>query len=87
MDTTQLEAAYRSLLTLVESIPDTTRYPPAAREDIDWALSHISLSDRSSPLQPAISSTVVQGSSTTGTRWMRPVSPNSSRQPVTSTAS
>lgn len=45
MDTTKLEAAYRGLLTVVESIPDTTGYPARARADIDWTLSHIALSD------------------------------------------
>ncbi|WP_326693206.1 MULTISPECIES: hypothetical protein [unclassified Streptomyces] len=45
MDTTELEAAYRNLLRLAESIPDTAGYAASAREDIDWTLSHIALSD------------------------------------------
>jgi hypothetical protein len=45
LDTTKLDAAYRRLLAVAESIPDTTGYPAAARADIDWTLSHIALSD------------------------------------------
>ena len=45
MDTTEFDAAYRGLLKLAESIPDTAGYPAPARDDIDWTLSHIALSD------------------------------------------
>ncbi|WJV46979.1 hypothetical protein [Streptomyces flavofungini] len=45
MDTTEFEAAYRDLLRLASSIPDTASYAAPARDDIDWTLSHIALSD------------------------------------------
>ncbi|MEU1981580.1 hypothetical protein [Nocardia sp. NPDC019395] len=45
MDTTEFEAAYHGLLRLAESIPDTASYSVPARDDIDWTLSHIALSD------------------------------------------
>ncbi|MCT1446666.1 hypothetical protein M3G43_05285 [Brevibacterium casei] len=45
MDTTEFEAAYCDLLRLAESIPDIAIYPASARDDIDWTLSHIALSD------------------------------------------
>lgn len=45
MDTTEFEAAYRGLLRLAESIPDTAGYSAPAQDNIDWTLSHIALSD------------------------------------------
>ncbi len=46
MDTTELDAAYRTLLTTAASIADTGVLPQKARTAIDWTLTHIALSDR-----------------------------------------
>lgn len=45
MDTTELDVAYRHLLTAAEAIGSTTRLAADSRSDIDWTLSHIALSD------------------------------------------
>lgn len=58
METTELEAAYRSLLRLAESIPDTADYTAPAQDDIDWTLSHIALSD---PLLAASARDILNG--------------------------
>lgn len=46
MDTTELDAAYRHLLTAAEAISDATPLAADARSAIDWTLSHLALSDR-----------------------------------------
>lgn len=58
MDTTKLEAAYRGLLTIVESIPDATSYLAPAQDDIDWTLSHLALSD---PILTAAADDILHG--------------------------
>ena len=45
MDTTDFDAVYSDLLRVAESIRDTANHPVPARDDIDWTLSHIALSD------------------------------------------
>ncbi|MFF4953277.1 hypothetical protein [Streptomyces chattanoogensis] len=46
MDTTELDTAYRHLLTAAGAISDTAPLAADSRSDIDWTLSHIALSDR-----------------------------------------
>ena len=46
MDATDLDTAYRRLLTAAEAISDTTPLAEGARSAIDWTPSHIALSDR-----------------------------------------
>lgn len=46
MDATELDVAYRHLLTAAEAISDTAPLAADARSAIDWTLSHIALSDR-----------------------------------------
>ncbi|MEV6796603.1 hypothetical protein AB0M87_32640 [Streptomyces sp. NPDC051320] len=46
MDTTELDVAYRHLLTAAGAISDTTPLAVDSRSDINWTLSHIALSDR-----------------------------------------
>lgn len=58
MEATELEAAYRSLLRLAESITDTADYTAPAQGDIDWTLSHIALSD---PLLTAAARNILNG--------------------------
>ncbi|NIH80268.1 hypothetical protein [Amycolatopsis viridis] len=58
MDTTGFDAAYRSLLTAAASIADPAAHPGPAREDIDWTLSHLALSD---PILTAAARDVLDG--------------------------
>ena len=46
MDTTELDSAYRHLLTAAGAISDTVPLAADSRSDVDWTLSHIALGDR-----------------------------------------
>ncbi|WP_143737134.1 hypothetical protein [Microbispora sp. GKU 823] len=62
MDTTELDAAYRNLLTAAEAITDTTALPAHARSAVDWTLSHLALSD---PILATAARNVLTGPPTT----------------------